>query len=137
MLHFVAPIASQHPTSSAFSKRGLCRNVQEPGTLDMVFEVLDEKGMTDTAPWEGTFPPDTMDAPFRGLFAAGFIPVEVKAGDLVCFPGTLDHLSLPNYSTLPRHTFQLHMVEGPAAGVHWSKGNWLQYPEGKEFVRVH
>jgi hypothetical protein len=29
--------------------------------------------------------------------------------------GELDHLSLPNYSELPRHTFQLHAVEGPQA----------------------
>ena len=55
------------------------------------------------------------------------------------FPGTLDHLSLPNYSKKSRHTFQLHLVEGPCNegiygekigaehGVTWSKGNWLQY----------
>ena len=49
------------------------------------------------------------------------------------FPGTLDHLSLPNYSTKSRHTFQLHLVEGPKNGVTWSKGNWLQYPKGTEF----
>ena len=91
-----------------------------------------------------------------GLFEAGFIPVEVQAGDLVCFPGELDHLSLPNYSDLQRHTFQLHLgirnrqsqfarhrshltlfaVDGPRAGVEWSKENWLQYPQRAHFPQV-
>ena len=67
---------------------------------------------------------------FDDLFAAGFVPVECRAGDLVCFPGTLDHLSLANSTGKSRHTFQLHLVEGPAAGVKWSPRNWLQYPTG-------
>jgi phytanoyl-CoA hydroxylase len=62
------------------------------------------------------------------LTAAGFVAVPVKAGDLVCFPGTTDHLSLANDTTHARHTFQLHLVEGPAAGVEWSRQNWMQYP---------
>lgn len=78
--------------------------------------------------WEGQLPPS--------LIATNFIPVEVKAGDLVTFCGTLDHLSLPNYSQLPRHTFQLHLVEGPHAGIQWSHENWLQYPSGTPFVRL-
>ena len=49
------------------------------------------------------------------------------------FPGTLDHLSLPNYSKKSRHTFQLHLVEGPKAGVTWSRGNWLQYQNKAPF----
>ena len=110
----------------------------------MKFFVLDPAGM-EAVPWEGGLPGPTNnkqedeeeDGPYDGLLAAGFVPVEVAAGSLVCFPGTLDHLSLPNYSTLPRHTFQLHMVEGPAAGVEWSKENWQPQEEGKEFVRVH
>merc|ERR1711865_1161567 len=56
-----------------------------------------------------------------------FVPVEVKAGDLVVFCGTLDHFSLPNFSQKQRHTFQLHLVEGPTAGITWSPENWLQY----------
>ncbi|OEU10843.1 hypothetical protein FRACYDRAFT_160634, partial [Fragilariopsis cylindrus CCMP1102] len=55
-----------------------------------------------------------------------FVPVEVKAGDLVVFCGTLDHFSLPNFSDKQRHTFQLHLVEGPNAGITWSPENWLQ-----------
>mmetsp|Transcript_18676 Transcript_18676/g.20554 ORF Transcript_18676/g.20554 Transcript_18676/m.20554 type:complete len:99 (-) Transcript_18676:57-353(-) len=48
--------------------------------------------------------------------------------DLVVFCGTLDHFSLPNFSPHQRHTFQLHLVEGPTtAGITWSPENWLQY----------
>ena len=79
-------------------------------------------------PWEGELP--------LSLSKTGFIPVEVKAGDLVAFCGTLDHLSLPNFSSLQRHTFQLHLVEGPREGIKWSHENWLQYPSGAEFVRL-
>jgi phytanoyl-CoA hydroxylase len=76
--------------------------------------------------WDGELPDD--------LRAAGFIPVPCKAGDLLVFNGELDHLSLPNYSNAPRHTFQLHLVEGQ--GVTWSPDNWLQYPDGKSFLRL-
>jgi phytanoyl-CoA hydroxylase len=78
--------------------------------------------------WEGQLP--------ESLTQTNFIPVEVKAGDLVTFCGTLDHLSLPNYSQLPRHTFQLHLVEGPNAGIQWSRENWLQYPSDTPFLRL-
>ena len=76
--------------------------------------------------WEGALPPSL----------EGFLPVEVKAGDLVTFCGTLDHWSLPNFSESQRHTFQLHLVEGPSEGVSWSPSNWLQYPSGKDFLRL-
>lgn len=79
--------------------------------------------------WEGSLPQTS-------LLEEGFIPVEVKAGDLVTFCGTLDHMSLPNFSSSPRHTFQLHLVEGPNEGVTWSSSNWLQYPTGESFVRL-
>ena len=82
--------------------------------------------------WEGGLPENG----WQGLFDAGFVPVECKAGDLLAFSGTLDHLSLPNHSDKARHTFQLHLVEGPEAGVEWSKSNWLQYPEGKPFEKM-
>ena len=98
-------------------------------------------------PWDGGIPPftsadtsknDTIEKPvWDHLFDAGFIPIECKAGDLVVFPGELDHLSLPNFSNIQRHTFQLHLVEGPgSAGVTWSETNWLQYPNGEEFLNL-
>jgi len=86
--------------------------------------------------WEGKLPDGSWPPPSDGLFEAGFIPVECEEGDLVVFPGQLDHLSLPNYSSKPRHTFQLHMVEGPSEGVHWDASNWLQYPQQAPFRRV-
>ena len=70
------------------------------------------------------------------LAARGFVPLDVRAGDLVMFAGTLDHLSLPNGSPHDRHTFQLHMIEGPTAGVQWGAENWLQYPQGRAFPQL-
>jgi len=66
----------------------------------------------------------------------GFIPVECKAGDLVLIHGQVEHCSMPNKSEKPRHSFQLHLVEGPAEGIEWSQLNWLQYPEGRQFAKL-
>ena len=66
------------------------------------------------------------------ISSLNFVPVEVKAGDLVVFCGTLDHFSLPNFSEEQRHTFQLHLVEGPNVGIRWSPSNWLQYESSSE-----
>jgi len=98
----------------------------------MVFEKLSD----DQVVWEGAMPEGSWPPPSEGLFENGFVPVECKAGDLLVFPGTLDHLSLPNYSSKPRHTFQLHLIEGPGEGVTWSESNWLQYPEGEPFISI-
>jgi phytanoyl-CoA hydroxylase len=78
--------------------------------------------------YDGTIP--------ENLRAAGFIPLPVRAGDLVVIHGSVDHLSLPNTSEKPRHSFQLHLVEGPGNAVEWSKENWLQYTDGNEFIRL-
>jgi len=91
----------------------------------------------ESVPWEGKLPDGCLCPPsYQGLLDAGFIPVECKAGDLVVFPGTLDHLSLPNSSPYPRHTFQLHLVEGPLEGITWAESNWLQYPPGIPFQSI-
>ena len=87
--------------------------------------------------WEGHWPPKdtTPDArAISALKAHGFVPLVVKAGDLVVLAGTLDHLSLPNLSPHDRHTFQLHMVE--SENTTWAPENWLQYPDGAEFPRL-
>jgi len=124
------------PSSHLEPVRRAARTTQAAdGSLQSLFEELDEDSNA-TVTWEGSFPDAQDSSVVRGLFARGFIPVEVKAGDLVCFPGTLDHLSLANTSSLPRHTFQLHLVEGPDAGVRWADSNWLQYPEGKSFPKM-
>jgi len=120
-------------------RRKFARNAEhfagDESKPQMVFEDL-EIGVAAAAPWEGALPDNSWPPPCEGLFKAGFCPVECKAGDLVIFPGTLDHLSLPNYSTLPRHTFQLHLIDGPEAGIKWSDSNWLQYPPGNKFLQV-
>ena len=89
--------------------------------------------------WEGSLPPSVVINDSNSdsdksntedeVSSMNFVPVEVKAGDLVVFCGTLDHFSLPNFSKIQRHTFQLHLVEGPNAGIEWSPSNWLQYDE--------
>eukprot|EP01064_Diplonema_japonicum_P013522 TRINITY_DN21084_c0_g1_i2.p1 TRINITY_DN21084_c0_g1~~TRINITY_DN21084_c0_g1_i2.p1 ORF type:complete len:314 (+),score=44.04 TRINITY_DN21084_c0_g1_i2:47-988(+) len=63
----------------------------------------------------------------------GFEPLPVKQGDLVLIHGEVDHFSLKNTSNASRHSYQLHLVEGPSEGVSWSKRNWLQYSDGKSF----
>jgi phytanoyl-CoA hydroxylase len=116
---------------------GIAPDLAEP---QMVFHALEPPAGTvhgAGAAWEGRLPDGASPLPCDGLFTAGFVPVEVKAGDLVCFAGQLDHLSLPNHSDAARHTFQLHLVEGSAAGITWSGSNWLQYPAGEAFPRVN
>ncbi len=61
----------------------------------------------------------------------GFVAVPAQRGDLIVIHGQVDHMSLPNTSPHPRHTFQLHFVEG--SGTTWHSGNWLQYPDGRPF----
>ena len=87
-------------------------------------------------PWEGKLPDKSWPPPCSGLFTAGFIPIECKAGDLLAFQGQLDHLSLANFSDHARHTFQLHLVEGTRVGVAWSPTNWLQYPSNTPFLSL-
>jgi phytanoyl-CoA hydroxylase len=101
----------------------------------------------DTVTWEGGLPESVELCPQPELqqhdgdddddrpptIFRSFVPVEVSAGDLVVFCGTLDHFSLPNFSTHPRHTFQLHLVDNT---VQWSPQNWLQYPKGQSFLRL-
>ena len=78
-----------------------------------------EKSEQDNITWEGGFPE-------QGAEAAGFEAFPVRAGDLVLIHGLVDHMSMQNTSPKSRHTFQLHLVEGPSEGVTWSEHNWLQ-----------
>ena len=82
--------------------------------------------------WEGTLPGRTPS----DLYGAGFVPVPVRPGDLVVIHGSVDHLSLENVSDKPRHSYQLHLVEGPDNGVLWSADNWLQYSNGRAFSKL-
>ena len=51
------------------------------------------------------------------------LPLEVKAGSLVCFHGLLPHYSAPNRSPVSRHAYTLHATD--AASV-YSPHNWIQ-----------
>ena len=146
-------------------RRQFLRNPKHDGTADndepkLTFSIHHENpGVT----WEGSVPESVEvwkdneeddahrcnpsedpahddDDPEPEISSMNFVPVEVEAGDLVLFCGTLDHFSLPNFSEEQRHTFQLHLVEGPNAGIEWSPSNWLQYEseesERNEFLRL-
>ena len=51
------------------------------------------------------------------------IPLEVKAGTLVCFHGLLPHYSAPNRSPISRHAYTLHVTDGATS---YSPLNWIQ-----------
>jgi len=51
------------------------------------------------------------------------VPLEAKAGTLVCFHGLLPHYSAPNRSKVSRHAFTLHATDGRSV---YSPRNWIQ-----------
>ena len=51
------------------------------------------------------------------------VPLEAKAGSLVCFHGLLPHYSAPNRSAVSRHAYTLHATCASAA---YSPHNWIQ-----------
>jgi phytanoyl-CoA hydroxylase len=51
------------------------------------------------------------------------VPLEAKAGSLVCFHGLLPHYSAPNRSPVSRHAFTLHATDARTA---YSPRNWIQ-----------
>lgn len=51
------------------------------------------------------------------------VPLEVRAGALVCFSGMLPHYSAPNRSSVSRHAYTMHVTD---ARARYSPRNWLQ-----------
>ena len=51
------------------------------------------------------------------------VPLEARAGSLVCFHGLLPHYSAPNRSAVSRHAYTLHATDGRAE---YSPQNWIQ-----------
>lgn len=51
------------------------------------------------------------------------VPLEAKAGSLVCFHGLLPHYSAPNRSPVSRHAYTLHATDGT---TRYSPQNWIQ-----------
>ena len=110
-------------------------NVASGDTTQTMFEMR-TLCVDPAVPWDGSLPGTNGD--WASLLKVGFVPVECKAGDLLAFCGTLDHLSLTNRTASARRdTFQLHIVEGPSQGIEWSPLNWLQYPPDQSFVRLN
>ncbi len=66
----------------------------------------------DNTPWPGP---------------ADAVPLEARAGTLVCFHALLPHYSAPNRSAQSRHAYTLHAVDGSSR---WSALNWLQRGSG-------
>lgn len=62
----------------------------------------------DSTPWPGD---------------ATAIPLEAKAGSLVCFHGLLPHYSAANRSNISRHAYTLHVTDGQTV---YSEFNWIQ-----------
>jgi phytanoyl-CoA hydroxylase len=54
------------------------------------------------------------------------VPLEAKAGTLICFHGLLPHYSAPNRSPVSRHAFTLHATDGTTV---YSEKNWIQRDE--------
>ena len=54
------------------------------------------------------------------------VPLEAKAGTLVCFHGLLPHYSAPNRSPVSRHAFTLHATDARSV---YSPRNWIQRPD--------
>jgi phytanoyl-CoA hydroxylase len=54
------------------------------------------------------------------------VPLEARAGSLVCFHGLLPHYSAPNRSPVSRHAFTLHVTD---ARTEYSPRNWIQRDE--------
>jgi phytanoyl-CoA hydroxylase len=51
------------------------------------------------------------------------VPLEAKAGSLVCFHGLLPHYSAPNRPPVSRHAYTLHATDGRTV---YSPQNWIQ-----------
>jgi phytanoyl-CoA hydroxylase len=61
--------------------------------------------------------------PTRWPTPAEAVPLEVKAGAVVCFHGLMPHYSAPNRSAVSRLAYTLHMSD---ARSRWSADNWLR-----------
>jgi phytanoyl-CoA hydroxylase len=56
------------------------------------------------------------------------VPIEVSAGDLLCFHGLLPHYSAPNRSARSRLAYTLHVTDGRTA---YAPTNWIQAPAAR------
>jgi phytanoyl-CoA hydroxylase len=99
-----------------------CLWVQPGGHRGPLREVF-ERGGTADAPRLALRTLD--DTPWPDSSQA--VPLEVKAGSLVCLHGLLPHWSAPNRSAQSRQAYSLHAVD---ARSRWSSANWLDLEGG-------
>ncbi|KAI4313776.1 hypothetical protein L6164_026730 [Bauhinia variegata] len=64
------------------------------------------------------------DRPNPSYDQKDFVPIEVKAGDLVVIQGDLIHQSFENQSSKSRHAYSLHVVD--TDGCEWAPDNWIR-----------
>lgn len=62
---------------------------------------------------------------------SNFTSVTIPKGACVLIHGQVVHRSEPNRSKQSRHAYTFHIIE--TDNTEYSKDNWLQPPEGKEF----
>lgn len=64
-----------------------------------------------------------------------YVPLPMRAGDLVVLHGALMHMSLDNTSEKSRHAFSIHLVDAPPAST-YSTRSWLQRSEHLPFRSI-
>lgn len=64
-----------------------------------------------------------------------FVPVEMKKGSLIIFPGHLVHMSYANKSDKSRFAYTFHLFDG--AKSKWSHENWLQREQFPKFEKKY
>lgn len=64
-----------------------------------------------------------------------FVPVEMKKGSLIIFPGHLVHMSYENKSDKSRFAYTFHLFDG--ARSKWSRENWLQREQFPKFEKKY
>ncbi len=147
------PGSHKEPVRRHFKRNKEWFEMNKRDVPQMIFENLVDVE-TSNCPWEGDMPGNTKSGEMEmgetkadkyklqekqkeAVRQAGFVPLNCKKGDLVLIHGAVDHLSLANISLKSRHTFQLHLIDGPKEGIKWSEKNWLQYPNGDSFPSLN
>ena len=65
--------------------------------------------------------------------STGYVPLEIDAGTLVLLDGCLVHKSEENQSTVSRHAYTWHTVDGTC---HYDAHNWLQPSKALPFPKI-
>lgn len=93
----------------------LTRHIRNPeGTGFMMVRHIDSKPLTDAQ----------VNQLYSSQWSAdAFVPLPMKAGSILIFPGTFVHASDANLSDKSRNAYTFHVISGKAR---YPSGNWLQ-----------